>query len=86
MSRRKRTIENTKERVVVGARNTYARLLNLCHDVRREGVLGIELHDEALDLNDVLRPLDEGQRDPVDPDAQHILQVHPVLGRQAADL
>ena len=59
---------------------------DLGHNIRGEGVLRIELRNQLLDFNDVLRTLDEGQGNPVHPDAQHVLQVRSILGCQARDL
>ena len=61
-------------------------LLNLCHDMRREGILRIEFHNQPFYFDNILRPLNKGKRYPIDTNAKHILQIFSVLGRQARDL
>ena len=56
-----------------GIPHEATRFLDLRHHVRWEGIRRIIFHDQALDLDYVLRPLDEAERDPIDADAQHVI-------------
>ena len=60
--------------------------LDLRHYVGRERVRGIVFHDQSLDLDNVLRTLDEAQRDPIDSNTEHVLEILAILRGEAAYL
>ena len=60
--------------------------LDLRHYVGRERVRGIVFHDQPLDLDNVLRTLDETQRYPIDSNTEHVLEILAILRGEAAYL